>query len=121
MSYFIAINGVEIEAPADCTWGISDISSPNSGRTLDGVMHKDIIAQKRKLTVKWGDCTWAEARKIINYCKSKGVQLSVTYPDLMAGGMVTKNFYTGDCTAPYRMWAGEEAHVGSISCDFIEI
>lgn len=118
---FISINGIVIKTPATCTWSISDESSPDSGRTLDGVMHKDIVAQKRKLSVKWGPCDWAEAMKITRYCKNKGVQVAVTYPDIMAGGMLTKPFYTGDCTVPFHEWHGQTTRVSNILCNFIEI
>ena len=120
MSFF-AINGVSVKSPQSCTWGLQDISSDDSGRTNDGLMHNNVVAQKRKLTVKWGPCTWAEAMRITGYCKNKGSQLSVTFPDILAGGMVTKQFYTGDCTAIYHEWHGLITIVESISCDFIEI
>jgi len=100
---------------------LQDISSSDSGRTNDGVMHNNVVAQKRKLNAQWGPCTWADAMKIIRYCKSKGHQVSLTYPDLEAGGMLTKQFYTGDCSAPYHEWHGLITIVESISCDFIEI
>jgi len=121
MVYFMAINGVTVKTPQNCTWGLQDISSSDSGRTNDGKMHNNVIAQKRKLTVKWGPCTWAEAKKITQFCKNKGSQLSVTYPDIMTGIMATKQFYTGDCTVGYHEWHENVAIVSSISCDFIEI
>ena len=118
---FIYINGVLIKTPAECKWSLNSIASADSGRTADGTMHISVVAQKRKLIVKWPDCPWSEAMRICRYCKNSGVELSVTYPDIMAGGMLTKKFYTGDLTAPYRVWYGQNARVGSVSCDFIEI
>ena len=118
---FFAISGIALKTPQSCTWGLQDISSEDSGRTNDGLMHNNVVAQKRKLSVKWGPCTWAEATKITGFCKNKGSQLSVTYPDLLTGSMITKQFYTGDCTADYHEWHGQTALVKGISCDFIEI
>lgn len=119
---FIALNGDVIKTPASCTWGLSDESSEESGRsTQDGLMHKDVVAQKRTLKIKWGRCSWMDAMKIARYCKAKGVQIMVTYPDIMAGGMLTKAFYTGDLTVPYDVWYGQVTKVESVSCDFIEM
>jgi hypothetical protein len=121
MNYFWAFDGVPVKAPQSATWGLQDISSEDSGRTNDGMMHNNVVAQKRKLTAKWGPCTWAEAKKITQFCKNKGSQLSVTYPDIMTGTMATKQFYTGDCTVEYHEWHENVAIVSGISCDFIEI
>ncbi len=46
MSFF-KINDTEIKTPQGCTWNLQDLSSEDFGRTLDGIMHKDIVAQKR--------------------------------------------------------------------------
>ena len=121
MNYFWAFNGTPIKTPQSATWGLQDISSEDSGRTNDGLMHNNVVAQKRKLTVKWGPMVWAEAAIITRYCKNKGSQIALTYPDIMAGGMLTKQFYTGDCTAEYHEWHGLVTIVKGISCDFIEI
>ena len=121
MNYFWAFDGVPVKAPQSATWGLQDISSEDSGRTNDGMMHNNVVAQKRKLTAKWGPCTWAEAHIITAKCKTKGHQIALTYPDNEAGGMMTKQFYTGDCTAEYHEWHGNVARVKGISCDFIEI
>ena len=118
---FISLNGTEIKSPAECTWSLADVSSPNSGRTLDGIMHKDIVSQKRTLKCKWNACEWGIASQIIGYCKDQGVQIAVTYPDLMSGGMITEPFYTGDCTAKYHEWSEPRKIVEYISCDFIEV
>lgn len=118
---FFKINGISVKTPMTCTWSLSDLSSEDVGRSLDGVMHKDIVAQKRTLKVKWGSMSWSEAALIVNYCKNKGVQVQLTYPDVMSGGMITKDFYTGDCTVPYHFWFDGSQKVESVSCDFIEI
>ena len=47
------INDIAVKTLQDCTWSLQDLSSEDSGRTLDGIMHKDIVAQKRKLVCKW--------------------------------------------------------------------
>ena len=51
--------------------------------------------------------------------KNKGVEVNLTYPDIMACTYITKTFYTGDMTVPYFDWSREL--VESASCDFIEV
>lgn len=51
--------------------------------------------------------------------KNKGVEVSLTYPDIMAGNYITKVFYTGDMSAPYFDWS--RGPVESALCVFIEI
>lgn len=117
---FFKINGISVKTPMTCAWSLADLSSEDSGRTLDGLMHKDVVAQKRTLKVKWGSMSWVEAALITQYCKKKGVKVQVTYPDVMEGQMITKDFYTGDCSAPYYFWLPVDQRIESVSCDFIE-
>jgi hypothetical protein len=119
--FFFKINGIATKTPSSCEWSVEDVSSEESGRTLSGKMEKDIVAQKRTLKVKWSAMSWKEASQIVNLCKNQGVKVSVTYPDIMAGGMITKDFYTGSCSAPYLFWTNDQQMVGGISCNFIEI
>ena len=116
---FFKINGTTVKTSMSCTWRLQDLSSDDSGLTLDGVMHKDIVSQKRKLVCKWGAMSWQECSVIADFMKNRGVQGSLTYPDIMAGTYTTKTFYTGDMTVPYFDWSIEL--VGSASCDFIEV
>ena len=116
---FFKINGTTVKTPQGCTWSLQDLSSDDSGRTLDGLMHKDIVAQKRKLTCKWPAMKWSECSIIANFMKNKGVKVVLTYPDIMTGTYISKNFYTGDMTVPFFDWSREL--VESAECHFIEI
>lgn len=116
---FFKINGITVKTPQSCTWSLQDLWSDDSGKTLDGVMHKDTVAQKRKLTCKWGAMTWSECSVIANFMKNRGVMVQLTYPDILQGEYITKTFYTGDMTVPYFDWSREL--VESASCDFIEV
>ncbi len=78
-------------------WTLSDISTDDSGRNMDGLMDKDEVA--KKVTV---DCTWshrgaAETAKLLQTVKPN-VFVDLCYPDPMEGDYVTKTFYTGDVT-----------------------
>lgn len=121
MSFF-NINGFAVKTPISVEWTLSDVSTEDSGRTRqDAKMHKDVVAQKRTLKVKWGNMDWKDAVLITQYCKKKGVQVALTYPDIMEGTTITKDFYTGDCTAKYRIWTDDQQQVEYVNCDFIEM
>lgn len=121
MSMF-KINGVPMTAPTGCSWKLSDLSSEDSGRsTRDGSMSKDIIAQKRTLSLTWSMLSWEEASKLANFCKNKGAVITLTYPDIMAGTYTTIRCYTGDMTAEYKIWNDGMQYVTNVVCSFIEM
>lgn len=121
MRYFWKLNGIPILTPQIFSWTLQGVDSADSGRTNDAVMHLTVVAQKRKLSVTWPACTWKAALPIVRICKNASNIVSVTYPDLEAGGMITKTFYTGDFSADYHEWYGNVAVVTNMKCDFIEI
>ena len=49
----ITVDGVAVKTPSAFSWGLQDVSDPASGRTLDALMHKNRIAQKRKISLSW--------------------------------------------------------------------
>ena len=54
MAYF-RLGGVDITADIDlsgCKWSENDLDAPKSGRTLDGVMHRQKVAEKKKAEIK---------------------------------------------------------------------
>ena len=44
-------DGVLIKSPSVFSWGLNDVSAADAGRTDDALMHKNRIAQKRKISV----------------------------------------------------------------------
>ena len=47
LSFVFQVNGVDCPTPSAFGWSLQDISAADSGRTEDGLMHKNRIAQKR--------------------------------------------------------------------------
>lgn len=94
MSLF-KINSVDIVEPADYTWEMEDISSNGSGRTLDGVMHKDVVRQVVKLNLKFPPLTDAQVSTLLTAVNA-AVYFSVAYPDPLTGTSQTKTFYVGN-------------------------
>jgi len=115
----IKINGTTIKTPSSLSWGLQDLSSQDSGRTLDGVMHKDLVAQKRKLECKWNNLTKQEASTLLRAVNSS-IYLRITYPDPMSGRDETRTFYVGDRTAPFHMWTSGKQIFDSVSFNFVE-
>lgn len=111
-----------MKTPSESTWSLQDLSSDNSGRDLTGTMHKDTVAQKRKITCKWSTLTWGECQTLAQMMKKdKQTVVSLYYPDIMTGDYITKSFYTGDMNVDYYNWSGTEKICRNISCDFIEV
>lgn len=115
----IVVNGNTLY-PSGVTWGLQDVSAPDAGRTLDAVMHKQMIAQKVKLSLSWQNVTGDVAAQVLNCFQPE--YFNVTYLDPLTNGMVTKNFYAGDRSAVVYTWADGFGNIYSnISFDIIEV
>lgn len=120
MYQILKVNDTILKTPAEVSWSLQDLSSPDSGRTLDGVMHKDRVAQKVKLACKWKAMPTSEASVLLKNVNSQ-VNFNLTYFDVQENANRTAKFYVGDRTAPY-LWINEEAKmVETVSFDFIEV
>ena len=83
-----------VPSPSKYDWKLSDVSSPTSGRTEDGLMHKDRITQKVHLELEWAYIGDNDAQTILNAFNPE--YLDVQYYDYMAKAVQAKNFYVGD-------------------------
>lgn len=93
-----SVGGVSIPCPSKYDWKLSDVSSADAGRTEDGKMHKELIAQKVHLELEWQNISDADAQTILaafNVVTSDAT-LSVTYYDYKSMSFLTKTFYVGD-------------------------
>lgn len=115
------INGVAIPTPTEYEFSIEDLSSEETGRTLDGVMHKDVVSIKAYYTCTWNKLSWEDTATLMNAINGK-TRVTFTHADpRVAGTFVTGNFYIGqrggsalDLTDQARNWSG-------ISFQFTEI
>lgn len=120
MYQILQINSTVIKTPADVTWSLQDLSSPDTGRTLDGVMHKDRVAQKVKLACKWPAMSTHDASILLKNANSQ-VNFQLTYFDVMENANRTATFYVGDRSVPY-LWIREDSKmVENVAFDFIEV
>lgn len=115
------INGVEIPTPDTYKAGIEDLSSEATGRTLDGLMHKDVVAVKDTYECTWNSLSWAQAAHILNLVNGK-TQVSLTYADpKVPNTFITGTFYIGtrsisahDLNDPQNAWQ-------DLTMSFIEV
>lgn len=114
----LIVDGVTIKDPSEFTWGINDVDSSDSGRTQDAIMHRNRVAQKRKLSIGWTMCTPAETAAILQAFNPE--YISVTYHDAMDNATETRTFYTGDKSAPVHQWYANRKYYSKISFNIIE-
>jgi hypothetical protein len=113
------VNGVALRDPSELQWSLQDVSAADAGRTEDGLMQKNRVAQKRKLVCKWNGLRPEEASPILQAVNPE--YMDVTYFDAMDGEMQTRTMYVGDRTAPVKLWTGAYGKIyASIAFDFIE-
>lgn len=98
----ILVDGVAVKSPSSFSWGLQDVSDSATGRTQDAIMHKNRIAQKRKIGLEWWAVRPEEASKILKAFNPEYIM--VTYPDAMSGEDETREFYVGDRSAPVQQW-----------------
>lgn len=89
------IDGVAIPTPSEYGFDIEDLSSEESGRTLDGVMHKDVIDVKDYYTCTWKSLGWEETAQLLNLVNGK-TRIVLTYVDpRYPNRVLVNNFYVG--------------------------
>lgn len=114
----IWVNGTAIKTPSSFSWGLQDVSDSASGRTQDALMHKNRVAQKRKISLAWSNPTKDETAAILQAFNPE--YINVTYPDAMSGADETRTFYVGDRSAPMKMWTVNNKRYSQVSFDIIE-
>lgn len=118
----IRVNGTPISPdPSSYEWGLNDVSGEDAGRVRDAsaTMYKELITSKRKLKLTWKGITLGQASAILNAVHHEYIQ--VTFPDVLAGGDITRTFYHGDLSAPF-LWHNTlgGTRVSELSFDLIE-
>lgn len=87
-------------------------------RTDDALMHKNRVAQKRKIQVGYNGITDEKAGQILRAINPEYIR--VTYFDLMAGQNETRWFYVGDRSSPFKWWWDGKHILESLTFDLIE-
>ena len=100
-------NGNTLKTPSEYNWTYSDLSSEETGRSLDGTATKDVVTVKRSLDVTWwsmkdsgSDMTTVQ---FLSWIKAD-VFGTLNFPDPAYSANISKTMYTGDVTCTmYQM------------------
>lgn len=115
----IKVDNVDMPCPSVYQWGLQDVSAAESGRDEVALMHKNRVAQKRKIQLAWNGKNWQTVSQILTAFNPQYVQ--VTYPDMLSGRYETRTFYVGDRSAPVKIWfEGTRKIMETLSFDIIE-
>lgn len=121
MAYVFKIDGVAIPAPTEYQADIEDLSSEQTGRTLDGEMHKDVVAVKDTYACTWKRLSWEDTATILNAVDGK-TEVSFTYADpRVPNRMLTNKFYIGKRSTPVGVIKEEGGIWKDIKLTFIRI
>lgn len=114
----IIVDGVALPQPYLYSWSLQDVSAPNAGRTEDALMHKDRVAQKRKIQLSWRMKSTTVASQILKAFNPEYV--SVRYFDIMDNQYETRTFYVGVRESPIKVWQVGNHLIETVSFDIIE-
>lgn len=87
-------------------------------RTDDALMHKNRVAQKRKIQVGYNAVSDVVATTVLQAVNPE--YIDVTYYDLLDGATETRTFYVGDRSAPFKYWYDSNHLLESLTFDLIE-
>lgn len=120
-SEFLKIDGVVMPIPSTYKVEIEDLSSEATGRTLDGIMHKDVVATKASIECSWKKLSWVDAAKLLGAIDGKS-QIRLSYVDpRVPNSILTGNFYVGKRSTPVLNLNDSERTWSDISFTFIQI
>ncbi len=77
-------------------WTRFDVEAPDTGRTLDGVMHRGRVASKVRLDITCRPLTSAEATAVLGAIRPEFVTVRYTDPQ---DGLITKTMYSNNIPA----------------------
>lgn len=115
------VDGRAIPTPTSYGFSVEDLSSKNSGRTLDGVMHKDVIAVKDTYECTWHGLSWADTADLLNALDGK-TTFSFTHADpRVPGKFITGTFYVGKRNTVALNLNDPNYNWGDIKMSFIRV
>ena len=112
---------VAVRTPDKLDWSLQDVSAADSGRTADAnaTMHKNRVAQKRKMSLSWSDASDADVSAILQAFNPEYVY--VRYRDPMSNQFETRYFYSGDKSAPVKYMTLGGVVYSTLAFDIIEV
>ena len=90
----------------------------NKLRTDDALMHKNRVAQKRKINIAFNGVTADVASTVLRAVNPE--YINVYYWDVMDAQYETRTFYVGDRSSPFKCWWVGNKRMERLSFDIIE-
>lgn len=87
-----------VRSPSKYEYQLQDVSAPDSGRTEDGLMHKDRVGQVCKLVMSWDNIDTQSVSQLLQIFQPE--YLYAEYLDAYTGAYRIDRFYVGDRSAP---------------------
>lgn len=116
----IQVDGVVLPTPTSYSYDIEDLSTEETGRTLDGVMHKDVVAVKDYYTCEWKHLSWEEAATILNVVDGKTQVMAMLIDPRKPGRYIGGQFYVGKRSGVLNNLKNQTS-MWSVSLQFIRI
>lgn len=93
--HMLTIDGKAIPTPSKFNITYNDLDSEETGRSLDGNLHRDVIGTNfRTIDLEWKTMERGALRILLNALSKK--TFSVTYYDPIEDAKVTKTMYAGN-------------------------
>jgi len=124
---YLEVGGVAVKTPSLFDPSTYDLSEPDSGRTLDGLMHSNKlrdsngnIVRKTSINISWSMITPAEAKSILDVFEAQEYFTVKYYDPHNATTQVTKTFYLGDRSTSVKIWTSDNKRYASLAFTIIE-
>lgn len=116
----LKINGVDMPSPLPYEISIESLDG-NAGRSMDGKMKRDWVADKRTVSLTWGLLTESEVSTIlsaVNPANGNSFFQATTYSP--EEGEVTATYYAGSRKAPVAVRSNNQNFYRGLSFNIIE-
>lgn len=115
------VAGISVPIPNNYSQVITDLSSEETGRTLDGVMHKDVVAVKTSTPLEWSDMEWETASALALAIDGKE-SITCEYMDVRNPyQMTTRTIYIGERNFEPSDFSTDEKVYWNVSFNEIEV
>ncbi len=93
--HLLTIDGVAMPAPSKFSITLNDLDSDQTGRSIDGNLHRDVIGTNfRTIDLEWKTMTRDDLQSLLNAVSK--TTFTVTYYDPIHDAKVSKTMYAGN-------------------------
>ena len=114
------VDGRPMPPPKTMRWSLQDLQAPGSGRLLDGKMHAEFVAEKRKIEITYNNSDTAIFNEALRAVSGGGYR-QVTYWDLADWGWRTSTMYVSDRIGVINHFLPDRIITGELSFSLVEV